>query len=150
MRADPLTRRPDGVVWAPSVAQLQLLVADAEGRWTERSIEPGDDGWWSPTTPLAPGTRYRFVVDGEPLPDPGARWLLARTAIDGADGLAVDGHAGAADALEDDAGVPRGAQGRRLVRVLDDLAGDDARLARAARAVLAAVGQHHALLEGGF
>ena len=58
-------------LWAPRADAVTLRIEGA-GRLMPMAREPG--GFFSLTTAAAgPGTRYRYVVDGRPLPDPAAR-----------------------------------------------------------------------------
>ena len=56
-------------VWGPRAASLTL-------RRGERDFELAGvgDGWYEAEAPAQPGDDYRFVVDGEPLPDARSRW----------------------------------------------------------------------------
>jgi len=57
-------------VWAPAASRVEL---DTGGRLTPMRPEPGE--WYVADADLAPGTDYRFVLDGgPPLPDPRSRW----------------------------------------------------------------------------
>jgi maltooligosyltrehalose trehalohydrolase len=61
----------DGTVfrlWAPAADAVILEVADGEPLAMTRS-----GGWWEITCPAAPGSRYRFRVDGRTVPDPASR-----------------------------------------------------------------------------
>lgn len=66
--------RPDGLtlfrLWAPRPAEIRLLL---EGR-EAIEMEPVGAGFWELTLEAPPGTRYRYVVDGDPIPDPASRW----------------------------------------------------------------------------
>ena len=66
--------RPDGLtlfrLWAPRPAAIRLLL---EGR-EAIEMEPVGAGFWELTLEAPPGTRYRYLVDGDPIPDPASRW----------------------------------------------------------------------------
>ncbi|MDQ6606220.1 MAG: alpha-amylase family glycosyl hydrolase [Actinomycetota bacterium] len=72
----PLGARPraDGTtefrVWAPKAESVNLAL----GEDPPRPLEPAGEGVYAVTTEAAPGTDYRFVVDGHELPDPCSRW----------------------------------------------------------------------------
>lgn len=53
--------------WIPNAAEVELVV---DGRRV--AMTPGGDGWWSlDPSPLAHGSEYGFLLDGEgPYPDP--------------------------------------------------------------------------------
>lgn len=69
--------RPD--VWAPAAGTVELIV-DGEPRPMRRMADR--DGWWSLDTPLEPGQRYAYGLDGgDPLPDP--RGLLQPDGVHG-------------------------------------------------------------------
>jgi malto-oligosyltrehalose trehalohydrolase len=65
----------DGVrfrLWAPRAEAVLLRLEDA--RSTILPMMRDAEGWFALTTTLAePGTRYRYVVDGVPYPDPASR-----------------------------------------------------------------------------
>jgi maltooligosyltrehalose trehalohydrolase len=55
-----------GRIWAPTAAQVSLLVDGAE-----RPMVREADGWWAAPIPLQHGSRYGYLVDGAgPFPDP--------------------------------------------------------------------------------
>jgi maltooligosyltrehalose trehalohydrolase len=57
-------------VWAPRARRVELQLADQR-----LSMRPAGGGWFEAPAPLAPGTDYRFRLDGgEPLPDPRSPW----------------------------------------------------------------------------
>ncbi|WP_018747189.1 malto-oligosyltrehalose trehalohydrolase [Chitiniphilus shinanonensis] len=56
-------------LWAPDAAVVQLAFAD--GRIL--SLARDGAGGHGLDTPARPGDRYRFVVDGQPVPDPASR-----------------------------------------------------------------------------
>jgi maltooligosyltrehalose trehalohydrolase len=57
-------------LWAPSVGQVKLRVADASP--VEMQAEP--EGWFSAEVVAAPGTPYTFILpDGLAVPDPASR-----------------------------------------------------------------------------
>ena len=66
-------------VWAPAAAVVELVVEGPAGpvRQAMHQVadkEPDTAGWWLAAADLAPGTDYRFSLDGgEPLPDPRSR-----------------------------------------------------------------------------
>jgi malto-oligosyltrehalose trehalohydrolase len=65
----------DGVrfrLWAPSASAVSLRIDDVPARAIPMLGE--EDGWFSLTTDAArPGTRYRYVVGEEAVPDPASR-----------------------------------------------------------------------------
>ena len=65
--------RRDGLtefrVWAPRAASLALRLPDGDVE-----LEPAGYGVHESVAAARPGDDYRFVVDGEPLPDPCSRW----------------------------------------------------------------------------
>jgi maltooligosyltrehalose trehalohydrolase len=67
------TARSDGNtefrVWAPSAATVELRLPDGD-------VPLGAVGYgvYETVAPVGPGSDYRFVLDGEPLPDPAGRW----------------------------------------------------------------------------
>jgi maltooligosyltrehalose trehalohydrolase len=59
-------RRDDvTAVWAPFATTMALETGDG----ASVPMTAGEGGWWEATA-LPPGTKYRFVLDGEPVPDP--------------------------------------------------------------------------------
>src|SRR5262245_25700676 len=70
--------QPDGSthfrVWAPEPRQITLRVEG--GRAThDVTLEQEADGYHSALVEGAgPGTRYRYVLDGDALPDPASRY----------------------------------------------------------------------------
>src|SRR5690242_8138686 len=57
-------------LWAPRAAAVALRLEGAG----ERPMSREDEGWFSLTTTEAqPGRRYRYVVDGQAVPDPASR-----------------------------------------------------------------------------
>ena len=57
-------------VWAPRPDRVELVVG-AERRPMERH----EDGWWTASVELPPGTDYAFSLDGgDPRPDPRSPW----------------------------------------------------------------------------
>ena len=58
-------------VWAPRASEMAVEVA---GRREPMSAAGDRPGWYTAATALAHGTDYLLVVDGEPVPDPAARW----------------------------------------------------------------------------
>lgn len=67
--------RADGVasftLWAPLAQTVELHLIDAVQRLPMERTEGGY--WHTEASGLAPGTRYRFVVDGQEYPDPASR-----------------------------------------------------------------------------
>ena len=64
--------RPPGAlaVWAPAVATVEIETAAGRA-----PMLPADDGWFMTESAIAPGTDYRFALDGGPaLPDPRSPW----------------------------------------------------------------------------
>jgi malto-oligosyltrehalose trehalohydrolase len=65
----------DGVrfrLWAPAAKQVLVSLVGSEGR--QLPMEREDEGWFGLVAAEAgPGTRYRYVVDGTPVPDPASR-----------------------------------------------------------------------------
>ncbi|MBV9934182.1 MAG: malto-oligosyltrehalose trehalohydrolase, partial [Actinobacteria bacterium] len=62
-------------VWAPLAGAVDLVVEPAGER---RPMRGGAGGWFVSDNDLAPGTDYRFALDGgDPLPDPRSRWQPA-------------------------------------------------------------------------
>lgn len=65
--------RPDGLtlfrLWAPRPTETRLLLEGGE------AIEMGavGEGFFELTPKAPPGTRYRYLVDGDPIPDPASR-----------------------------------------------------------------------------
>jgi maltooligosyltrehalose trehalohydrolase len=56
-------------VWAPDRTSVHLVTAEHR-----QPLRPDGDGWWVGDTPLAPGTRYAYSLDGgPPRPDPRSR-----------------------------------------------------------------------------
>jgi maltooligosyltrehalose trehalohydrolase len=57
-------------VWSPFSKNIDLVLDSGTLPMT-----PGVSGWWSSDADLAPGTKYRFLVDGNgPFPDPRSAW----------------------------------------------------------------------------
>jgi malto-oligosyltrehalose trehalohydrolase len=65
---------PGGVrfrLWAPKAATVELELDGAN----RSAMMPEHEGWFGLTTSAAgAGDRYRYVVDGQPVPDPAARY----------------------------------------------------------------------------
>jgi len=61
-------------VWAPRARRVALTIEDGGGR--SESLTARDDGYFSGVlTDIAPGTRYRYVIDDGPaVADPASRW----------------------------------------------------------------------------
>jgi maltooligosyltrehalose trehalohydrolase len=82
-RAEPARRMPVGAeavagrvhfrVWAPRARRVEVLLDDAGGRTV---LAPEHSGYFSGyVAHAAPGTRYRYLLDGEgPFPDPASRF----------------------------------------------------------------------------
>jgi maltooligosyltrehalose trehalohydrolase len=58
-------------VWAPRAAEVAL---DVGGQLLPVAAEPGRPGWYRSERDLEHGTDYFVLVDGQPVPDPRARW----------------------------------------------------------------------------
>ncbi len=68
--ARPLNaERTEFRVWAPRAQRIGLAIGGQEV-----SLQDAGYGVYETVAPVGPGTDYRFVVDGEPLPDPCSRW----------------------------------------------------------------------------
>ncbi|MFT4248127.1 MAG: malto-oligosyltrehalose trehalohydrolase, partial [Pseudomonas sp.] len=76
-------------LWAPSAREVALLLDDGRSH----PLAPQADGFHAALVRCAPGTRYRFRIDGaEPVPDPASRWQPE--GVHGASAvLPTDGHA---------------------------------------------------------
>ena len=62
-------------VWAPQEGTLAVLLETAGADRVELPMQPEPDGFFALTTDkAATGTRYWYVVDGAPLPDPVSRF----------------------------------------------------------------------------
>jgi malto-oligosyltrehalose trehalohydrolase len=60
-------------LWAPNAREVSLRIEGAGPPAIPMVAEPS--GWFSLTTPIAgPGTRYRYVVDWNTVPDPASRY----------------------------------------------------------------------------
>lgn len=67
-------------VWAPGKRRVELCVEDEMGRGRGgAALEPEPGGYWSGwAAEAAPGSLYRFALDGEgPFPDPASRFQPA-------------------------------------------------------------------------
>lgn len=68
----------DGVgfrLWAPRAEAVSLLLEDGATERVEIPMRSEAEGWFSLTTDrAAAGTRYRYVIDGMPAPDPASRF----------------------------------------------------------------------------
>ena len=53
-------------LWAPLPASVEMETPD--GREPMDALGEPDRGWWQTRRPVS--GRYRFVVDGDPVPDP--------------------------------------------------------------------------------
>ncbi len=59
-------------LWAPRAQAVSLRIESPSPKLVAMDRESA--GWFASTTEFAgPGTRYRYVVDGEPFPDPASR-----------------------------------------------------------------------------
>jgi maltooligosyltrehalose trehalohydrolase len=56
-------------VWAPDAAAVEVAIGA-----TRHSMRRDDGYWVGEVSGLEHGDRYRFVVDGDELPDPASRW----------------------------------------------------------------------------
>jgi maltooligosyltrehalose trehalohydrolase len=72
-------------VWAPHAERVALALGDRDlgrqadapsRRGRDREIPLGHEGHgvYATVQPATPGSDYRFVLDGTPLPDPASRW----------------------------------------------------------------------------
>ncbi|HVE45470.1 MAG TPA: malto-oligosyltrehalose trehalohydrolase [Acidimicrobiales bacterium] len=52
-------------VWAPAAAAVELELGGER-----RAMEPAGGGWYRVEAPVEASSDYRFVLDGDPLPDP--------------------------------------------------------------------------------
>src|SRR4051812_32052734 len=71
--------QPDGSthfrVWAPDARDITLRIEEGSGGARDVALEQEEDGYRSALVEKAgAGTRYRYVIDGEALADPGSRW----------------------------------------------------------------------------
>ncbi len=62
-------------LWAPDATRVELGILDG-GPGRRLEMPPGEDGWFGLTTAdAAPGTRYRYRINGETdVPDPASRF----------------------------------------------------------------------------
>ncbi len=61
-------------LWAPSASRVELALT-AGGAPAYLGMEPREEGWHEALAPAAPGTRYRFRIDGGlEVPDPASRY----------------------------------------------------------------------------
>ena len=62
-------------LWAPAAGSVALVLESASGAQHGLPLDKGSDGWVDFTTAEAhPGSRYRFLIDGETrVPDPASR-----------------------------------------------------------------------------
>ncbi len=68
-RSDDTNFRFD--LWAPAADSVSLHLRDD---WL--TMTPVGQGWWTNVAPATHGDSYSYVLDdGDPLPDPAARWL---------------------------------------------------------------------------
>jgi len=70
--------QPDGSthfrVWAPEPRHVALRI-EGSGQARDVALEREEDGYYSALVEGAgAATRYRYVVDGDPLPDPASRY----------------------------------------------------------------------------
>ena len=62
-------------VWAPDPREITLRIEGGGARAGEVALEHEESGYYSALVEgAAAGTRYRYVLDGEALPDPASRW----------------------------------------------------------------------------
>ena len=71
--------QPDGSthfrVWAPEPRHITLRIEDGGQRGRDVIVEPEEHGYYSALVDdVGAGTRYRYVLDGDPLPDPASRY----------------------------------------------------------------------------
>jgi len=71
--------QPDGSthfrVWAPEPRQIALRVIAPDGASRDLALEEESDGYYAAHVDGAgEGTRYFYVLDGDPLPDPASRF----------------------------------------------------------------------------
>ena len=61
-------------LWAPRARKV-LLLLEQQGAGLPMSMQPEADGWFSLLSNRAgPGSRYKYVIDGEAFPDPASRF----------------------------------------------------------------------------
>src|ERR1044072_624848 len=62
-------------VWAPDARSITLRIEDGGRGTRDIALEQEEDGYRSALVENAGrGTRYRYVLDGDALPDPASRW----------------------------------------------------------------------------
>src|SRR5262245_19046782 len=71
--------QPDGSthfrVWAPEPQQIALRIERPDDTRRDIALDKEADGYYSALVADAgAGTRYRYVLDGDPLPDPASRF----------------------------------------------------------------------------
>jgi len=71
--------QPDGSthfrVWAPEPRQILLRIERRDDTPRDIALDKEVDGYYSAVVAgAAAGTRYRYVLDGDPLPDPASRF----------------------------------------------------------------------------
>src|SRR5262245_55905090 len=71
--------QPDGSthfrVWAPEPQQILLRIEPPDAKPRDIPLEKEADGYYSTfVADLGAGTRYRYVLDGDSLPDPASRF----------------------------------------------------------------------------
>ena len=71
--------QPDGSthfrVWAPEPRQIALRIVRSNGAVRDLALEQESDGYYAAQVDEAgAGTRYFYVLDGDPLPDPASRF----------------------------------------------------------------------------
>ncbi len=60
-------------LWAPGVADANLLIYPDKGQEQCHAMNARDQGWFALRLACGPGTRYRFHVGGRCVPDPASR-----------------------------------------------------------------------------
>jgi len=58
-------------LWAPDAKRVAVTLQDD----TQHEMSANDDGWFTASLPLAAGTDYQYLIDGQlRVPDPASRW----------------------------------------------------------------------------